>query len=64
MPLEIRRDAWHQRELFALEVKSSVNQGNVDGLDAFCKLQPSCRPLVLGTGGLPLQAWFEGSFAE
>ena len=49
----------HQGELFAFEVKSGANQGNVKGLDAFCKLHPSCRPLVLGTGGLPLQAWFE-----
>ena len=49
-----------QGELFAFEVKSGVNQGNVRGLDAFCKLNPTCRPLVLGTGGLALQSWFEG----
>lgn len=49
-----------QGELFAFEVKSGVNQGNVRGLDAFCNLNPSCRPLVLGTGGLALQSWFEG----
>lgn len=49
----------HQGELFAFEVKSGVNQGNVKGLDAFCKLYPHGRPQVLGTGGLPLQAWFE-----
>jgi predicted AAA+ superfamily ATPase len=48
-----------QGELFALEVKSGANQGNVRGLDAFCKLNPTCRPMVLGTGGLPLQNWFE-----
>jgi predicted AAA+ superfamily ATPase len=50
-----------QGELFAFEVKSGVNQGNVRGLDAFCKLNPSCRPLVLGTGGLALQSWFKTS---
>jgi hypothetical protein len=49
----------HQGELFAFEVKSGLNQGNVKGLDAFCKLYPTYRPLVLGTGGLPLQTWFE-----
>jgi len=49
-----------QGDLFAFEVKSGLNQGNVRGLDAFCKLNPSCRPLVLGTGGLALQSWFEG----
>jgi hypothetical protein len=41
--------------LFAFEVKSGIHQGNVKGLDAFCKSNPACRPLVLGTGGLPLQ---------
>jgi uncharacterized protein len=51
----------HRGELFAFEVKSGINQGNVKGLDAFCKLNPACRPLVLGTGGLPLQSWFEGA---
>ena len=49
----------HQGELFAFEVKSGANRGNARGLDAFCKLNPSTRPLVLGTGGLPLQTWFE-----
>lgn len=48
-------------DLFALEVKSGLNQGNTRGLDAFCKLYPACRPLVLGTGGLALQTWFEGA---
>jgi len=49
-----------QGELFAFEVKSGVNQGNVRGLDAFCQRNPTCRPLVLGTGGLALQSWFAG----
>ena len=49
----------YQGELFAFEVKSGVNQGNLQGLNAFCRLYPACRPLVLGTGGLPLQRWFE-----
>jgi predicted AAA+ superfamily ATPase len=51
----------HQGELFAFEVKSGFNQGNVKGLDAFCKRHPACRPLVLGTGGLPLETWFEAA---
>ncbi|MCF8167920.1 MAG: DUF4143 domain-containing protein [Rhodoferax sp.] len=50
----------HNGELLAFEVKSGMNQGNVRGLAAFSKLNPSCHPLVLGTGGLPLQSWFEG----
>ncbi|MHB8950248.1 MAG: ATP-binding protein [Rhodoferax sp.] len=52
-----------QGELFALEVKSGENQGNVRGLDAFCKRYPDGRPVVIGTGGLPLQSWFEGGEA-
>lgn len=51
----------NQGELFAFEVKSGANPGNVKGLDAFRRLYPACRPQVLGTGGLPLQAWFEGA---
>ncbi len=51
----------YRGELFAFEVKSGTNQGNTKGLDAFCKMQPACRPMVLGTGGLPLQKWFEGN---
>ena len=51
----------HLGELFAYEVKSGANAGNARGLDAFCKLNPGCRPLVLGTGGLPLQTWFENA---
>jgi predicted AAA+ superfamily ATPase len=49
----------YRGELFAFEVKSGIHQGNVKGLDAFCKSNPACRPLVLGTDGLPLQGWFE-----
>ncbi len=46
-------------ELFALEVKSGRTRGAVEGLDAFCKSFPMARPVVIGTGGLPLQTWFE-----
>ena len=45
-------------ELFALEVKSGRTRGAVLGLDAFCKTFPAARPLVVGTGGIPLQTWF------
>ena len=45
-------------DLFALEVKSGVYTGNVSGLAAFCAAHPAARPLVLGTGGLPLATWF------
>lgn len=46
-------------ELFALEVKSGRSRGAVEGLDAFCKSFPNARPVVIGTGGLPLLTWFE-----
>ena len=45
-------------DLFALEVKSGAQAGNVSGLAAFCAAHPAARPLVLGTGGLPLTTWF------
>ena len=48
----------HQGELFAYEVKSGANRGNVAGLDAFCTQHSEARPLVIGTGGLSLEAWF------
>lgn len=47
-------------DLFAMEVKSGANTGSISGLDAFCTAHPTARPMVLGTGGLPLAAWFEG----
>lgn len=47
----------HQGELFAYEVKSGANKGNTSGLDAFCAQYSEARPLVIGTGGLPLEAW-------
>ncbi|MGC3986456.1 MAG: AAA family ATPase [Pseudorhodoferax sp.] len=46
------------RELFALEVESGRQRGNVSGLDAFRAGFPKARPLVLGAGGLDLHHWF------
>lgn len=48
-------------DLFALEVKSGGQPGNVSGLDAFCAAFRGTRPLVAGTGGVPLQSWFTGT---
>ena len=48
-------------ELFALEVKSGTHPGNVSGLDAFTTAFPGARPVVLGTGGLPLETWFSAA---
>lgn len=48
-------------DLFALEVKSGLQQGNVSGLDAFVAAFPGARPQVLGTGGLPLETWFSAA---
>jgi predicted AAA+ superfamily ATPase len=45
------------QDLWALEVKSGQNPGNVSGLDAFVRQFSSARPLVIGTGGVPLQLW-------
>lgn len=48
-------------DLFALEVKSGLHQGNVSGLEAFTTAFPAARPLVLGTGGLSLETWFSAA---
>jgi uncharacterized protein len=48
-------------DLFALEVKSGTQPGHVAGLDAFTAAFPGTRPLVVGTGGLPLETWFRST---
>jgi len=48
----------HGADVFALEVKSGAQTGRISGLDAFCAVHSQARPMVLGTGGLPLAIWF------
>jgi predicted AAA+ superfamily ATPase len=45
--------------LQALEVKSGHNIGNVSGLSAFVQQFPQSQPLVIGTGGMPLDLWLQ-----
>jgi predicted AAA+ superfamily ATPase len=45
--------------LHALEVKSGHNVGNVSGLTAFVQQFPKAQPLVIGTGGMPLDLWLQ-----
>jgi predicted AAA+ superfamily ATPase len=45
--------------LQALEVKSGNNLGNVSGLGAFVKQFGEAQPLVIGTGGMPLELWLQ-----
>lgn len=45
-------------DLFAIEVKSGRLRAALPGLDAFCRAFPGSRPLVVGTGGLDLETWF------
>jgi hypothetical protein len=47
------------QDLLALEVKSSQNTRQVSGLDAFARQFTEARPMVLGTGGIPLALWME-----
>lgn len=44
-------------ELWALEVKSGKAPNKLPGLDAFCKLHPEARPLIVGSGGMDLETW-------
>ena len=45
--------------LQALEVKSGNNPGNVSGLGAFVQQFGEAQPLVIGTGGMPLELWLQ-----
>ena len=51
----------HAGELSAIEVKSGTDRGDGKGMDTFCRRYAGCRPVLLGAGGLPLQAWFENA---
>jgi len=46
------------QNLFALEVKSGRSRGNTVGLEAFRSEFPAARPMIVGTGGMPLELWF------
>ena len=45
------------QNLQALEVKSGHNMGNVSGLAAFMQQFEEAQPLLIGTGGMPLDLW-------
>lgn len=47
-------------DLWALEVKSGQHQGHVSGLAAFVQQFALARPMVVGTGGMPLAQWMLG----
>jgi predicted AAA+ superfamily ATPase len=51
-------------ETWAMEVKSGRARDSLPGLDAFAAACPGVRPLVVGTGGMALQRWFEAPFFE
>ncbi len=44
-------------ELWALEVKNGKAPGRLPGLDALTKLHTQARPLIIGSGGMELEAW-------
>ncbi len=43
------------RQLVAIEVKSGARPRALPGLSAFCTAYPRARPLVVGTGGVPIE---------
>ncbi len=51
-------------KVLAIEVKSGHQQRNVSGLKEFLKLNPDARPLVVGTGGIPLEEFFAQSLLQ
>jgi hypothetical protein len=42
-------------QLIAIEVKSGSITRSPTGLSAFCKAYPQATPVVVGTGGVPLE---------
>ena len=51
------------REVWAIEVKSG-RPARAAGLAAFLRRHPRARPLIVGTGGMPLQEFFSAEPAE
>ena len=52
------------QNLQALEVKSGHNVGNVSGLAAFMRQFGEAKPLVIGTGGMPLDVWLQSGLGK
>ena len=52
------------RRLCAIEVKSGRRREALPGLEAFTQAYPSARPLLVGTGGLPLASFLERTAGE
>lgn len=47
----------HGSKLVAIEVKSGCKRGALSGLNQFTKQFPHAKPLVVGTGGVPLETF-------
>lgn len=50
-----------RNDLFAVEVKSGRRSKNISGLSEFLKLNPKAKPLLIGTGGIPLEDFLSKS---
>jgi uncharacterized protein len=46
-------------DTWAIEVKSGRARSGLPGLDAFAATFPGVRPMVVGSGGMALERWFE-----
>jgi len=53
-------DASGRPRLIAIEVKSGRPR-KTSGLSAFKKKHPKSTPLIIGSGGIPLEKFFENS---
>ena len=54
----------HKGELIGFEVKSGGRVRSSEGLSAFLKHYPESRPIIIGTGGIPLEEFFLKPLAE
>lgn len=48
----------HKGELIGFEIKSGGRVRSSEGLPAFLKHYPESRPIIIGTGGIPLEEFF------
>lgn len=55
----VRQSSGAARQTWAIEVKSGRAREQQPGLDAFAAAFPGVRPLIVGSGGVALERWFE-----
>ena len=63
-PHEVDFVIFNAIHLAAIEVKSGASIGKLSGLNEFAKQHPSCKPLLVGTGGIELTEFLSHPLAH